>query len=461
MASEVVMPKMGYDMTEGTVLSWSKQPGEPVAKGDVLGEIETGKVNIEIEAFDEGLFGAALVPAGTTVPVGTPIAIIVAQGEEVPEHYLSGAAAAPAAPAAEPAAPASDADGAAAAAPAAAESAPAAAESAAAPATNHVATVAAEAATAPAPAVKEAGAPGPDGRVRASPLARRMAGEAGLDLATVSGSGPAGRVVRDDVVAAVALRGAAAPEAAPAPVTAPALLPAAGPAAEPERVPLSRMRQTIARRLSESWSAAPHIFVTMPIDMGAALKLREELNATLAATGGGKLSVNDLVVKAAAKALRLEPRLNASWADGARLQHPRVHVGVAVALEDGLITLTVPDADTQPLGVLSAHLAAASERARQGKLTPEDVATPSTFTVSNLGMYGIEEFTAILNPPEAGILAVGAALPTPVARDSGVEVAPIMKVTLSADHRVVDGATAAQFLVQLRQLLEHPLSLLL
>jgi pyruvate dehydrogenase E2 component (dihydrolipoamide acetyltransferase) len=227
-----------------------------------------------------------------------------------------------------------------------------------------------------------------------------------------------------------------------------------------ERVPLSKIRQTIARRLSESWTAAPHIFVTMAIDMGAALALREQVNEALAASGGGKVSVNDLVLKAVGVSLRREPRMNASWDDGARIQHPRTHVGVAVALDDGLITLTIPDADVQPLSRIAALSAGMSERARAGKLQPEDVATPSTFTVSNLGMYGVTEFTAILNPPEAGILAVGAALPTPVVRDGEVVVRPMMNVTLSADHRVVDGATAAQFLVQLKQALENPLVML-
>lgn len=427
MASEVVMPKMGYDMTEGTVLRWLKQPGDSVAKGDVLGEIETGKVNIEIEAFDAGIFGAALVEAGTTVPVGTPIALIVAPGEAVPNYPLNGSAAASPPGTAAPAS------------------------------TNHVAAEAppAPAATsAPTTTVEPAAA---DGRVRASPLARRMAREAALDLAGVAGSGPGGRVLRDDVVAALAL---AQQPAAGAVATAPIAPPKVLPAGTVERVPLSRMRQTIARRLTDSWSAAPHIFVTMAIDMGAALALREQVNAALAASGGGKVSVNDLVLKAVGVSLRREPRMNASWDEGARVQHPRAHVGVAVALDDGLITLTIPDADLLPLSQIAGLSAGMSERARTGKLQPEDVATASTFTVTNLGMYGVTQFTAILNPPEAGILAVGAALPTPVVRDGEVVVRPMMNVTLSADHRVVDGATAAQFLVQLRSALENPLVML-
>jgi pyruvate dehydrogenase E2 component (dihydrolipoamide acetyltransferase) len=449
MATEVVMPKMGYDMTEGTVLSWTKAPGDPVAKGEVLGEIETGKVNIEIEAFEEGIFGAALVPEGTTVPVGTPIAVIVAPGEAVPEPAAAPAPTSPPAEAPAPqAAPAADTDQ-------ATKSAAASERTSAtklAPAT-------------PMPSTEAGVAQAVDGRVKASPLARRLAGEHGLDLRAVAGSGPGGRVLRDDVLAAVEERPVTVPApdraAAPAaPVAAPAEAAPPAPAAEPERVPLSRMRSTIARRLGESWTAAPHIFLTMAIDMGEALALREQVNSALAAAEAGKVSVNDLVVKAVARALRREPRLNVSYDEGHRLQHPRVNVGVAVALEDGLITLTVADADVKGLAAIGAELAAKSARARAGQLTAEDLALPSTFTVSNLGMYGIEDFTAILNPPEAGILAVGAALPTPVARDEAVVVRPIMKVTLSADHRVVDGATAAQFLVHLRELLEQPLLLL-
>jgi len=416
MATEVTMPKMGYDMTEGTILSWSKAEGDAVAKGDILGEIETGKVNIEIEAFDAGVLRKILVAPGQTVPVGAPIAIIGSADEAIEER---GAGAEPPAAAAAPDAAAPNAE-----APAAAAAAPDAA--------------------APAPA-------GEPGRLRASPLARRMASEAGVDIAGVPGSGPGGRIVREDVVAA---------SKRPAAPAAPAQAPAAAVAAEDVREPLSRMRRTIAARLGESWHEAPHIFLTMAIEMDAALALRAEINAALAASGGGKVSLNDLVVKAAARALRVHPQLNASWADGDRIRHGRVNIGVAVALEDGLITLTLPDADARPLSALAAEIADKAERARAGKLHPDDLAVASTFTISNLGMYGIEAFTAILNPPEACILAIGGALPTPVARDGEVVVRTVMKVTLSADHRVVDGASAAEFLVTLKGLLQHPLGML-
>lgn len=435
MATEVTMPKMGYDMTEGTILAWRKAEGEPVAKGDILGEIETGKVNIEIEAFDAGILRRIVVGPGETVPVGAVIAIIGGADEPLPE---------PDGPAAEPAAsvptPASDAT-------------VAPRNGAAAPPAEAAASVDAPAATAPAPSSSTGDAPReaavPEGRRRASPLARRLAAEKGVDLARVSGSGPGGRILRDDVVAAASRPASSPAEAAVAIAAADA------------REPLSRMRRTIATRLGESWREAPHIFLTMAIEMDAAMALRAEVNAALEAGGGGKVSLNDLVVKAAARALRAHPKLNASWADGDRIVRGRVNVGVAVALDDGLITLTLPDADARPLSALAAEMAAKAARARAGALQADDLAVPSTFTISNLGMYGIEDFTAILNPPEACILAVGAALPAAVVRDGEVVVRTVMKVTLSADHRVVDGASAAEFLVTLKGLLERPLGMLI
>jgi pyruvate dehydrogenase E2 component (dihydrolipoamide acetyltransferase) len=446
MASEVVMPKMGYDMEEGTILRWAKQEGDAVAKGEVLGEIETGKVNIEIEAFDAGILRRILVAEGQTVPVGTPIALI-GTADEVLDL---------------PAAPAG-------ASVAASTPVPTAAPVAAgAPAAAIVPDAASAPAAAGAPAADNAldpsqAATSPEGRLRASPLARRLAVERGVDLRTVPGTGPGGRVLRDDVLAAAA-RPAAAPVAvATAVVVAPdsshAATRPADPVLEDRLEALSGIRRTIARRLSESWTAAPHIFVTVPVHMDAALALRKDLNVVLEARGGGKVSVNDLVVKAAALALRAHPRLNVSWEDGQRRLHGRVNIGVAVALEDGLITVTVPDADRLPLSAIAADVGAKAERARAGKLLPQDLNTPSTFTISNLGGYGVEQFTAIINPPEAAILAVGAAAPEPVAVDGQVQVRTVMRVTLSADHRVVDGATAAEWLKTFRTILEQPLQL--
>jgi pyruvate dehydrogenase E2 component (dihydrolipoamide acetyltransferase) len=432
MASDVVMPKMGYDMTEGTILRWIRQEGDAVARGDILGEIETGKVNIEIEAFDGGILRRILVPEGETVPVGTPIAVIGTADEVLPER--------PSPAAAEALGRANGMDQ-----PAGADGRPQLDQPSPAPPST-----AAAPADGPTPAVGSA-SPGGD-VVRASPLARRLAAEHHVDLSLVAGSGPGGRVVRDDVLAAAEappLGMAARPLAAPPPPDG------------VRREPLSRMRRTIARRLTDSWTAAPHIFLTMPIVMDEALALREQMNAVLAATSGGKVSVNDLVVMATARALVRHPRMNASWVDGIRLLHDRVHIGVAVALEDGLVTVIVADADRKPAAVLAAELAAKAARAREGKLLPEDVAEASTFTVTNLGPYGVEHFTAIINPPEAAILAVGAATPTPVVDDGQVVVRTVMKVTLAADHRVVDGATAAEFLAEVRALLEHPLLMLL
>jgi len=443
MATQVEMPKMGYDMTEGTILAWHKHEGDTVHKGDALGEIETGKVNIEIEAFDGGVLRKILVPEGQTVPVGTPIAIIAGADE-----VIDLPAAAPVVGAGVQAGPGAD-DGAGIGAGSqtvrGADSGP-----------EHKPAL-------PGPS----GAVEPDGRVSASPLARRLARERGIALAAVAGTGPSGRITRDDVLAA-AEAGATAPAV---PVAVPPLAPdmptpvpvAGAPAqamAADTREALSGIRRTIARRLTESWTAAPHIFLTMPIRMDAALALRNDINAALEASGG-KVSVNDLVVKAAARALRAHPRLNVSWDDGARMVHGRVNVGVAVALDDGLMTVTIADADSRPLSAIAAEVADKATRARSGKLTAEDLNTPSTFTISNLGMYGIEDFTAIINPPEAAILAVGAAAPAAVVEDGAVVVRTIMKVTLSADHRVVDGATAAEYLVTLRGLLEKPLGMLL
>ncbi len=431
MATQVVMPKMGYDMEEGTILSWAKQEGDEVAKGDVLGEIETGKVNIEIEAFDAGILRKILVQEGQTVDVGVAIAIIGDADEEI-EIPSSGASSNGRGPEAD------------------ADSEPQPEPAGAAQPRDDDARASAGSAASSSPE----GAP--DGRLRASPLARRIAAEHDLDLASISGSGPKGRILRDDVQAALERGDAqAAPAPEPAKPAAPLQL-----AEGDQREDLSSMRRTIARRLSESWQSAPHIFLTVPIEMDAALALRKDINASLEAAGAGKISVNDLVIKAAAVALRRHPRINVSWDDGARILRDHVNVGVAIALDDGLITVAVADADQRPISEIGAEVADKAERARAGKLHPDDLSVASTFTISNLGGYGIEEFTAIINPPEAAILAVGRATPQPVVADGEIVVRSIMRVTLSADHRVVDGATAAEFLATLRQLLENPLTML-
>ncbi|MFQ5460794.1 MAG: dihydrolipoamide acetyltransferase family protein, partial [Anaerolineae bacterium] len=373
------------------------------------------------------------------VPVGTPIAVIGTADEDIdiPEAPVAGAGAGHGEPGA--------------AAPAPAEAAPAWAPGAPAP-------------QAPGADGRAGPGPAPEERVRSSPLARRLAAEAGLDVARLApGSGPRGRVVRDDVVAATAdtLSPAQTPSQG-------ALVPGATGAHAPDqtgaggasgraarREALSPIRRTIARRLSESWRAAPHIFVRIAVDMDAALALRSQINEVVGETGP-RVSVNDVVVKATARALADEPAMNSSWHDGERVVHGAVNVGVAVALDDGLITITVADADLKTVTEIAREVRGKADRARAGKMTAGDLAVASTFTISNMGMFGIEEFTAILNPPEAGILAVGAAAPEAVVRDGKITVRRVMRLTLAADHRVVDGAVAALFLARLKQLLENP-----
>ncbi|MDR7509814.1 MAG: dihydrolipoamide acetyltransferase family protein [Armatimonadota bacterium] len=398
--AEVIMPKMGDAMTEGRIVRWKKRPGEPVARGDPLAEIETDKVNVDIEAEEAGVLLQILVEEGQAAPVGAPIAIIGAAGEEIPT-----AAARPSPPAAAPA-------------------------------------------PAPAPAAPSPAPPVPAGaraeRVKASPLARKLAEEHGIDLTQVRGTGPGGRITREDVEAAIA---AAARPAAPAP------------AADYEVLPLTRIRQTIARRMTESTQQAPHFYITMEVVMDEALRLRQHLNQALGATP--PVSVNDLVLKAVALALRAHPALNSALVEGAIRRYRRVNLAVAVALPEGLIAPVVHDCDRLSLTEIAARTTELGERARSGRLRPEDY-EGGTFTVSNLGMFGdVDSFAAIINPPHAGILAVGRALPRPVVRDGQIVPATTMKVTLSADHRVTDGAEAARFLAEVKRLLENPLLLVL
>ena len=314
----------------------------------------------------------------------------------------------------------------------------------------------------PAP-TPEPAAPRPaEGRVKASPVARRMAEESGVDLSRVRGTGPDGRVMERDVKAALASK-AAAPKAAPqAPPQAPA---SAAPAAQApslplpdiQSVPLNKVRQATARRMVESKTTAPHFYVTIEVDMDEAMRLREQMNRI--APAGEKISVNDFVVAAAARTLARFPALNSSWRDGTVKTHSRVNIGIAVALEDGLVTPVLRDADGKPLKTVAAEARALAERGREGKLRSDDVGF-GTFTVSNLGMFEVDEFIAIINPPEAAILAVGAVTRRPVAAGDAVRIAHVMKATLSVDHRVADGAQAGRFLQELRKLLENPVALL-
>ncbi|MFQ3682923.1 dihydrolipoamide acetyltransferase family protein [Roseiflexus sp.] len=471
---DITMPKMGFDMQEGTIIRWLKKPGDEVRRGEPIAEIETDKVTIEIEAFDSGTLTEIVVQEGQSAPVNAVIARLDGgNGTQAP---------APVAEAPAPAAPAS---------------------------------VAAEA---PAPAPVTEAVPAEAGDIRASPLARRLAREHGIDLRQVRGSGPAGRIVKEDIEAYLAARGAApapvastpaaapaptpapapvasTPAAAPAPTSAPAPVapppapapvastpaaapaptpapapvastPAAAPAPPPAPAPaaamvapLSNMRKTIARRMLQSWQQFPHIFVSIDVDMGAALALRSQANAGRAKEE--HFSINDLVVKACAAALRTFPNLNASYTDEGIIQHPTVNIAIAVALESGLMAPVITSCQDRSLGSIARETKRIVALARAGTITP-DLLQGGTFTVSNLGMYGITEFTSIITPPQAASLAVGTIRRVPAFKGDGDEVVAqhLMTLTLSADHRVTDGAEVAQFLNEVKRLLEQPLTLL-
>ena len=437
------MPRLSDTMEEGTIVAWHKQPGDRVERGDVLAEIETDKATMDLEAFDAGVLEQIVVPAGETVPIGTVVAVVgsgapAAAGGPAPATAAPAEVEAPAAPAPATPAPAT---------PAPATPAPAAPVPAA-----------------PAPAAPVPAAPVPAGvsagngdRVKASPMARAVARDLGVDLRSLSGSGPGGRIVKADVESAVR-----APTAAPALATpptpaapAPAPAPAAVSADDVEEIPLTNVRKVVARRLVESMQSAPHFYLTSVIDAEALVAFRGELNQKLAGDGI-KLSMNDLIVKACATALRADPEINVSWGGDKILRHRRIHLGIAVALEAGLIVPVVRDADQKSVTQISREAKALVERARAGKLTPNEF-QGGTFTISNLGMFGVDHFTAVINPPEAAILAVGATTQEPVVRDGRVVARHTIKLTLSIDHRALDGAAGARFLAQLRSILEDPL----
>ena len=444
MPIQILMPALSPTMTEGNVASWLKSEGDEVAAGDILCEIETDKATMEVEATDEGTLGRIVVPAGTEgVAVNAVIGLILEDGEDA--SALDGvetAAPAAAAPAAAPAEPA-------------VEFAPAAS---AAPAPQATAPVApspgGNGATPPAPA-REPGA-----RIFASPLARRMAKQAGLALEAIAGTGPNGRIVKADIEAAIAAA-AAAPAvavAAPAPAAAPAPVAPAAPAAYQD-APASTMRKVIAQRLQEAKREVPHFYLTVECAVDALLETRAQLNER---SDAYNLSVNDFVIRAAALALRKVPAANASWVDGALRQYESADISVAVAIEDGLVTPIVRNADGKGLAEISAEVKelAGRARAKPMALAPEEY-QGGTFSVSNLGMYGIKEFAAIINPPQSMILAVGTAEQRPVVKDGALAIATMMSCTLSVDHRVVDGALGATFLQAFKGLIEDPLTMLL
>jgi len=442
MATKVVMAQLSPTMEEGKLIEWKIEEGAEVRPGDILAEIETDKANMDVEAMGGGVLRAILVQAGVTAPVGTLIGVIADPDEDIDALLASAAeiAAARPAPVPVPVAPA----------PATPAPPP---PPAASPAASAVA-----APSDPAPQTTAPRAPvDGDGRLRASPVARRMAQQAGIELAGIPGSGPAGRIVKRDVEAAL--------QTAPTPAVA--AVSAAGPPAAPsvpgatrlvdEAIEHSQMRKTIARRLVESIGPVPHFFLTTEIDMGRALELRAELNAGLES---GKIGVNDLLLKAVAEALVRHPEVNASWEDAAIRRHGRVDLGMAVALEDGLITPVVRSVDRKGLEAISVESRDLIERARNRRLTPEEY-MGATFTISNLGMFEIDEFTAVINPPEAAILAVGRTEEKAVVVDGQIEIRKRMRVTMSCDHRVIDGAVGARFLETFKAMLENPLVMVL
>jgi len=437
----VEMPKMGDSMEEGKILRWIKKEGEPVKKGEMLAEVETDKVNIEIEAFASGILRKIIVPEGTAAPVGSKIALIGASDEPLPGNLGENGAGVQTSANSEP------------------------------QVKDVPSQVPVGVNTLSSSGITTSGT---QGRIFISPLARRLAAENHLDYATVQGTGPNGRIIKMDIEAALkrqppAITPAPVPAAEPVmplgaqPVPAapePALA-AAIDSNEVVEIPLTAMRRTIARRLSQSMQTSPHFYVTSVIDTDKLAAFRQQINEYAANDPSPvKVSFNDLIVKAVAKALLRIPRVNVSFAEDRLLQKKQVHIGVAVALEQGLIVPIVRNADQRGILDIARETQRLAEAAREGKIRPEEF-SGGTFTVSNLGMFDVDSFTAVINPPESAILAVGSITPTPAVVDGQVVVRDRMKVTLSSDHRAIDGAIAARFLQEVKRLLEEPFGLVL
>jgi pyruvate dehydrogenase E2 component (dihydrolipoamide acetyltransferase) len=420
MAEFIVMPKLGFDMREAVLVGWLKQIGEQVEKGEVVAEIESDKATLELEAQAGGVLLKLLAGEGDVVPVGDNLAIVGEEGEDV-----SGMA--------EAAAPVEE---------------NAAVEKAAAVETAEGEAVSPQQATVASPAA--AGEEGLPGGVKATPVARRIARERGVDLRQVNGSGPGGRIRKADVESY-----AAGPPRDLTDAFEPVIVPT-GP--ESEEAPMTRLRQAIGRRMHQSKVTVPHFYVTNDVDMAAALALRKEINAML--PDEQKVTVNDMIVKASALALREFPNINASFGGDKVIRHNRINVGSAVAVEGGLLTVVQQNTDVSPLAQVAADNKVMIGRAREGKSRPGDF-EGSTFTISNLGAYDVEYFVAIINPPEAAIMAVGTAKQVPVVVDGELTTGWRMKTTISADHRVTDGAEAAQFMQRFKAIMEEPLRLLL
>ncbi|MEH6402415.1 MAG: pyruvate dehydrogenase complex dihydrolipoamide acetyltransferase [Sneathiella sp.] len=431
----ITMPALSPTMTEGTLANWQAKEGDEISSGDVLAEIETDKATMEVEAIDEGILGKILIPGGTeNVAVNTPIAVMLEEGEDMSalDGFDVGGSPAPV--------------------PAAAAAAP-------------VAAVSATPAPAAAPTVTQpsAPAPSPSGRVFASPLARRIAGNAGLDIGGISGTGPRGRIVKADVDAFIASGGTTAKAAPVAGQAQASIAPTAPTSVTPAHagdfieIPLNGMRKTIAKRLTESKQNIPHFYLTVECNLDNLLAMRKKLNAQ---SDDYKISVNDFIIKASALALKRVPHANAIWGGDKILQYKDIDISVAVAIDGGLITPVVKGADQKGLGTISNEMKALAGKAKAGKLMPEEY-QGGCFSISNLGMFGIKEFSAVINPPQSAILAVGAGEPRPVIKDGAVAIATMMSATLSCDHRVIDGSVGAELLKYFKGYLEEPLTMML
>lgn len=418
-ASIIRMPKMSDTMEEGVIASWLKKVGDTIESGDILAEVETDKATMELEAYEDGTLLYTAVDAGSGVAVDGVIAIIGEKGANYEALLASSAS------------------------PQKEESAPAKTEETIAPISNQAKPVATP--------VAAPSQPSSNGRVKASPLAKKIASDKGINLAEVSGSGDGGRIVKKDVESFTP--SVASPSASG---EAPAMsIPTIVGDESSESIPLSQMRKAIAKRLSDSKFSAPHFYLTMEINMDKAIAARKSMNEISPV----KISFNDIVVKAAASAVRKHPRVNVSWGDGSLIQHNHIHIGVAVAIPDGLIVPVVKFADNKTMSHISAEIKDLGQRAKDKKLQPEEF-TGDTFTISNLGMFGIEEFTAVINPPASCIMAVGGIKETVVVKNGEMSAGNVMKVTLSCDHRTVDGAVGAAFLKTFKETLEDPIRIL-